>query len=165
MFSFVHGISQARILEWVAISFSRGSFQPRDQAPISCIADMDSLPSEPPGEPLNFARLWKQSVCFYNSPFKKKEKTYQNLSWSVGSKRTTKQLNWTEGWSIQNCHFRPETKKLVENNIGRTPFDINHSDIFKIWLLRQKKQKQARINKWDLTKLTDFYTAKETINC
>ena len=28
---FVHGISQARILEWVAISFSRGSSQPRDQ--------------------------------------------------------------------------------------------------------------------------------------
>ena len=28
--SFVHGILQARILEWVAISFSRGSSQPRD---------------------------------------------------------------------------------------------------------------------------------------
>ena len=28
--SSVHGISQARILEWVAISFSRGSSQPRD---------------------------------------------------------------------------------------------------------------------------------------
>ena len=28
--SYVHGIFQARILEWVAISFSRGSFQPRD---------------------------------------------------------------------------------------------------------------------------------------
>ena len=29
--SSAHGISQARILEWVAISFSRGSSQPRDQ--------------------------------------------------------------------------------------------------------------------------------------
>ena len=28
---FVHGISQARVLEWVAISFSRGSSRPRDQ--------------------------------------------------------------------------------------------------------------------------------------
>ena len=38
--SSVHGIFQARILEWVAISFSRGSFQPRDRncvAYISCI--------------------------------------------------------------------------------------------------------------------------------
>ena len=34
--SSVHGISQARILEWVAISFSRGSFQPRDQTSVSC---------------------------------------------------------------------------------------------------------------------------------
>jgi len=36
--SSVHGIFQARVLEWVAISFSRGSFQPRDQTLISCIA-------------------------------------------------------------------------------------------------------------------------------
>ena len=34
----VHGIFQTRILEWVAISFSRGSSQPRDQIQISCIA-------------------------------------------------------------------------------------------------------------------------------
>ena len=33
----VHGILQARILEWVAISFSRGSSQPRDQIQVSCI--------------------------------------------------------------------------------------------------------------------------------
>ena len=36
--SSVHGISQARILEWVAISFSRGSFRPWDQTCLSCIA-------------------------------------------------------------------------------------------------------------------------------
>ena len=36
--SSVHGILQARILEWVAISFSRGSSPPRDQAHISCIS-------------------------------------------------------------------------------------------------------------------------------
>ena len=34
----VHGISQARTLEWVAISFSRGSSWPRDQTWVSCIA-------------------------------------------------------------------------------------------------------------------------------
>ena len=36
--SSVHGISQARVLEWVVISFSRGSSQPRDQTWVSCIA-------------------------------------------------------------------------------------------------------------------------------
>ena len=34
----VHGILQARILEWVAFPFSRGSFQPRDQTQVSRIA-------------------------------------------------------------------------------------------------------------------------------
>ena len=37
--STVHGIFQARILEWAAISFSRGSSQPRDHTWVSCIAD------------------------------------------------------------------------------------------------------------------------------
>ena len=36
--SSVHGIFQARALEWVAISFSRGSSQPRDRTLVSCIA-------------------------------------------------------------------------------------------------------------------------------
>ena len=35
--SSVHGILQARILEWVTISFSRGSSQPRDRTQVSCI--------------------------------------------------------------------------------------------------------------------------------
>ena len=33
-----HGILQARILEWVAFPFSRGSSRPRDQTQVSCIA-------------------------------------------------------------------------------------------------------------------------------
>ena len=37
--SSVHGILQARTLEWVAIPFSRGSSQPRDQSQVSCIVD------------------------------------------------------------------------------------------------------------------------------
>ena len=36
--SSVLGIFQARVLEWVVISFSRGSSQPRDQTQVSCIA-------------------------------------------------------------------------------------------------------------------------------
>ena len=36
--SMVHGIFQARLLEWAAISFSRGSSQPRDQIRVSSTA-------------------------------------------------------------------------------------------------------------------------------
>ena len=40
--SSVHGIFQSRILEWVAISFSRGSSQPRDQTRVSCVSSIGS---------------------------------------------------------------------------------------------------------------------------
>ena len=33
-----HGILQTRILEWIAVPFSKGSSQPRDQTKVSCIA-------------------------------------------------------------------------------------------------------------------------------
>ena len=45
----VHGILQARILEWVAFLFSRGSSQPRDQ-PRSPALQADSLPAELQGK-------------------------------------------------------------------------------------------------------------------
>ena len=46
----VNGILQARIMEWVAIPFSRGSSQPRDQTQVSQF-QADSLPAEPQGKP------------------------------------------------------------------------------------------------------------------
>ena len=48
--SSVHGILQARILEWIAYPFSRGSSWPRDWTSVSFTA-MDSLPTELPGKP------------------------------------------------------------------------------------------------------------------
>ena len=48
----VHGILQARILEWVASLFSRGSSQPRDRSQVSRL-QADSLPAEPQGQPKN----------------------------------------------------------------------------------------------------------------
>ena len=48
----VHGILQARILEWVAFPFSRGSFQPKDQTR-SPEMQVDSLPAESPRKPKN----------------------------------------------------------------------------------------------------------------
>ena len=48
----VHGILQARILEWVAAFFSRGSSQSSDRTYISHIA-VNSLSAEPQGKPQN----------------------------------------------------------------------------------------------------------------
>ena len=47
--SSVHGIRQARILEWIAISSSRGSSHPGIE-PRSPELQADALPSEPPGK-------------------------------------------------------------------------------------------------------------------
>ena len=57
--SSVHGILQARILEWVAMTSSRGSSQPRDQSHISCLLHWQagSLPLEWPGKPFLSAYL------------------------------------------------------------------------------------------------------------
>ena len=49
------GFSRQEILEWVAISFSRGSFPPRDQTHISCIAG-GFFTTEPPGKPWQCCR-------------------------------------------------------------------------------------------------------------
>ena len=60
-------------------------------------------------------------------------------------------------------NIRHDTIKLLEENIGKTFFDINCSNIF---LAQSSKAKEikAKINKWDLIKLKNFCTAKETIN-
>ena len=60
--SSVHRISQARILEWVAILFSRGSSQPRDQTPVSCIAGR-FFTVEPPGKALLYCILIRKIIC------------------------------------------------------------------------------------------------------
>ena len=61
---------------------------------------------------------------------------------------------------IKNLNVRPDTIKLLEENIGRTLYDINHSKILFTHLLEKCKEKQ----KWDLMKLKIFCTAKETLN-
>ena len=64
---------------------------------------------------------------------------------------------------IKDLNVRPETIKLLEENMGRTLNDINQSKIFYDPPPRVMEIK-TRINKWDLIKLKSFCTAKETIN-
>ena len=64
---------------------------------------------------------------------------------------------------IKDLNIRPETIKLLEENIGRTFSDINYSKILYDPPLRVMEIK-AKINKWDLIKLKSFCTMKETIS-
>ena len=64
---------------------------------------------------------------------------------------------------MKDLNVRPDTMKLLEENTGKTLFDINHSNILFDPPPRVTEIK-TKINKWDLMKLKSFCTAKETIN-
>ena len=58
---------------------------------------------------------------------------------------------------IKDLNVRPETIKLVGENIGKTLSNINHSRILYDPPPRILEIK-AKINKWDLIKIKSFYT-------
>ena len=64
---------------------------------------------------------------------------------------------------IKNLNIRLGTIKFLEENIGRTLYDITHSKIL-FDPPPRVMEIQTKINKWDLMKLKSFCTAKETIN-
>ena len=64
---------------------------------------------------------------------------------------------------IKDQYASLDTIKPLEENRGRTLFDINYSKIFFDLPPRVIKIKTKR-NKWDLVKLKSFFTAKETTN-
>ena len=95
----VLGILQARILKWVAVPFSRGSSQPRDQTQVSCI-EGDSLPSEPPGKPKN-TRVGSLSLLQEIFPTQVSDQGLLHCRWILTS-RTTKE---GKAWKLCNQYF------------------------------------------------------------
>ena len=64
---------------------------------------------------------------------------------------------------IKDLNIRPETVKLLEENIGRTLKDINQSKILYDPSPKVMETK-PKVNKWNLIKLKSFCPAKETID-
>ena len=64
---------------------------------------------------------------------------------------------------IKDLNVRPDSIKLLEENKGRTLDDINQSKVF-YYPPPTVMEIKTKTNKWDLTKLKSFCTAKETIS-
>ena len=63
---------------------------------------------------------------------------------------------------IKDLNVRPDTIKLLEEKIGRTLYDINHSKILSD--PPREMEIKTKINKWDIMKLKSFRTVKEAIH-
>ena len=65
--------------------------------------------------------------------------------------------------TVLRLNERQDTIKLLEEDIGKTFLDINLTNIL-LGQTPKATEIKAKINQWDLIKLTSFCTAKETIN-
>ena len=107
--SSIHEISQARTLEWVAISFSRGSSLPRDWN-----LQADSLPSEPPCKCLRPVSSFSLQL---NSP----PGTCLMVDGLMGSWHS---LTGTAGDILCPLSIKPQTKPMSVSPLASTHFSL-----------------------------------------
>ena len=137
--SSIHGILQARILEWVAIFFSRGSSRPRDQTQVSRIA----------GRHFN---LWATIKSWlkkkYNIP-KKTSNIYLQTVWKKYDKTLLKYIEWRSilfSWVGRSNMVKMPTFPKIIFRFNATPIKI--SKVFNACFIHK-----LYFNKYVLSKL------------
>ena len=119
--SSVHGIFQESILEWVAISSSTGSFQPRGRFRVSCIGRR-FLYTAPPGKTCNYLAHGKK--CFMKDFLIPEEQIYYNafllLTWQSVQ-------NWFLFFFFKKVYF---SDSFIESSLGW--FSVQFSGYFGI---------------------------------
>ena len=131
--SSVHGISQVEILEWVAVSSSKGSSRPRDRTPIShisCLGRWVLLPLAPPGKPHQKSRQnrWlggNESACQcrkqrFNSWVRKipwRRKWQPTPAFLPGKSHSQKSL---AGYSLRNCKESDTVSDKIAHGIAKS---------------------------------------------
>ena len=111
--SSVHGILQARVLEWVAISFSRGSSQPRDRTRVSCIA----------GRRFNLwttreAKLWEITKRLDKNLAQFLARLMETLQ-----KYTKLDPTSAEGTVVRNTHFISQSSPDIQKKLKKVEED------------------------------------------
>ena len=106
--SSIHGIFQARVLEWVTISFSRGSSQPRDQTQVSCTV----------GRHLTIWATREEHIKKQRHYFASKGLYSQSYGFSSSHVRLWA-LDHKEGWVPNNWCFQTVVlDKTLESTLG-----------------------------------------------
>ena len=92
--SFVHGILQARIQEWVVMPSSRGSSWPRDLTPVSCVSCLTGgfFTAEPPGKP---------KACFIRLQKREDKILVEVLDENLGNRSSSWNRAWTRGSEVR----------------------------------------------------------------
>ena len=128
--SSVPGVIQAKILEWVAIPFSRGSSQPRDLSQVSCTVSDSILPT---GKPCsnNYCTLKKKKspIFFWGSVFFSQHKVselHQAKSFHLESRPLLQRRLWAcftmatlSARFIRGSFQDPHQKNLLVKDLGR----------------------------------------------
>ena len=127
--SSVHGISQARILEWVAISFSRGSSQSRDWTRVSCIAGRFEAVCVANFRIKTWERTWKRLLRDRDLCFEVWEAQFRIVSYNIGegfcnhsSCPLCKYVKQTQDWSVEALLYFP---RLIQLSLYRQKDRIN----------------------------------------
>ena len=131
--SFVRGISQARILEWVAISYSRQTSPPKDQTHISCIgrqilyhcAKSTILYVQIFGMGMEY-RDSKERVWLPQSTKDKVNNSAELGPWSQYDQENIQSINWQQSWP---SHKKRE-KNLNLNKLPKFRVTLNRSILF-----------------------------------
>ena len=145
----VHGILQARILEWAAMPSSRGSFWPSDWTCVSCLLcwQTGSVPLAPPGKPLwvpynhsNFTSSCShkrdQNVCLHTDLYTNGHNSIFDTIPKLGTTQMT-----TSRWMDQQSSHQPIS--LLKN--ATTWRNLNYHSVQKGLLLLLNRFSRVRL--------------------
>ena len=142
--SSVHGVFQARVLEWVAISFSRRSSQPRDRMWVSHIAGQMLYHLSHQGSLIMVEIRWGTHVYLWQIHFDIWQNKYNIVK--LNEIKFKKKLKITHIFSSAMWHLPREIVDIVIERLN----EVKRLKTHRGWLKRRKYLKGKLISKWGI---------------